>query len=327
MNTTLVFGTGPLGMSVMDELVRQGIPVTLVNRSGRVAESLPPTVRVVAADLTEARQVAALMRDAQTVFVCVNAAYTRWLLDFPPLLAGISGGMANSPAVLVFGDNVYGYGDTNGQPMHEGMPQTAHTRKGKLRADLSEGLVAAHRRGTLRTVIGRGSDFYGPRVNDAFLGKDFFKAVLAGKKALMPGDIHQPHTHTFISDFGRGLVTLSQHPEAWGQLWHIPNAPTVSTADVLLLLETELGHPVRTQRIGRLPITIGSWFSPLMREFLEMLYEFEKPFIINHEKFERAFGNTATPLAEGLRQTLAWYRAAQADPAHSVGHKPAIAAS
>jgi len=29
--------------------------------------------------------------------------------------------------------------------------------------------------------------------------------------------------------------------------------------------------------------------------------------ILDHSKFERAFGNHATPLGEAIQQTLAWY--------------------
>jgi hypothetical protein len=39
-----------------------------------------------------------------------------------------------------------------------------------------------------------------------------------------------------------------------------------------------------------------------------MLYEFEEPFVIDHSKFERAFGEHATPLGEAIGYTVRWYR-------------------
>jgi hypothetical protein len=42
---------------------------------------------------------------------------------------------------------------------------------------------------------------------------------------------------------------------------------------------------------------------------VEMLYEFEEPFVLDTTKFERRFGNIATPLEKALRDTVAWYRA------------------
>ena len=43
-----------------------------------------------------------------------------------------------------------------------------------------------------------------------------------------------------------------------------------------------------------------------------MFYEFEKPFVVDHSKFGRAFGGAATPHRDALQATLAWYRARKA---------------
>ena len=40
-----------------------------------------------------------------------------------------------------------------------------------------------------------------------------------------------------------------------------------------------------------------------------MLYEFEKPFVVESSKFERTFGVQATPIEEAIKVTVAWYRA------------------
>jgi hypothetical protein len=45
-----------------------------------------------------------------------------------------------------------------------------------------------------------------------------------------------------------------------------------------------------------------------MREMIEMLYEFEEPFVVDHSKFEQAFGEQATPLKEAIGETVRWYR-------------------
>ena len=61
--------------------------------------------------------------------------------------------------------------------------------------------------------------------------------------------------------------------------------------------------------MGRLMLALGGLFIPAARESVEMLYEFEKPFVVNSSKFERAFGVVATPIAEAVKATVAWYRA------------------
>jgi nucleoside-diphosphate-sugar epimerase len=39
------------------------------------------------------------------------------------------------------------------------------------------------------------------------------------------------------------------------------------------------------------------------------MYEFEKPLVVDSSKFERAFGVQATPMADAIKATVAWYRA------------------
>ncbi len=48
-----IFGAGQVGMTLMEQLVASDVQVTLVNRRGRVAESLPAGARVVAGDLID----------------------------------------------------------------------------------------------------------------------------------------------------------------------------------------------------------------------------------------------------------------------------------
>ena len=66
--------------------------------------------------------------------------------------------------------------------MTEEMPPAATTRKGRLRARLAETLLAAHRDGRVRAVIGRGSDYYGPGVRQSAAGERLFPAVLSGAR-------------------------------------------------------------------------------------------------------------------------------------------------
>ena len=49
-------------------------------------------------------------------------------------------------------------------------------------------------------------------------------------------------------------------------------------------------------------LRLAGLFSPLVREALEILYQFERPFVMEATKFERAFGRSVTPHAEAVRQ-------------------------
>ena len=217
-------------------------------------------------------------------------------------------GVIPSGAKLVFGDNVYMYGEVEG-PISETLPYAAATRKGRVRATVAEMLLQAHREGKLRTTIGRAADFFGPQVLDSTLGDRVFYPALAGKTASAIGNIDLAHTYTFINDFGKALVILGAHSEALGQTWHVPNAPTISTRQFLNLVFEELNQAPKMSGMGRTMMRIGGLFVPGARETVEMMYEFEKPFVVDSAKFEQAFGLAATPHREAIRQTLEWYRA------------------
>ncbi len=182
----VIFGTGPLGMSVMDALLeRDETNITLVNRSGTLSETLPPNVEIVSGDATDPHQVAAICDAAETAFHCAQPGYSEWPEKFPPMTEGILRGVSETQARLVFGDNLYMYGPVEGL-IHEGLAYRAEGRKGKTRAAMATMLLDAHQAGKIQVAIGRGSDFFGPRVTGSAVGEMVFDAGIARKNREFP---------------------------------------------------------------------------------------------------------------------------------------------
>lgn len=307
-NQQIIFGTGPLGLAVMDELVAKGRAVTLVNRSGRITETLPAGVKLVPGDANDVETVAKICNQAEVVYHCAMPPYTDWPEKFPPLTQGILAGVSRTGARLVYGDNLYMYGPTQGHPIHEGLPYAATGRKGRTRAAMAEQLLKAHRAGRLRVAIGRGSDFYGPRALNSTFGQMFFEATLAGKTANLLGNLDLPHTYTYIKDFARALVTLGEGDEALGQAWHVPNAETLTTRQMIGLVEAELGRTIKVRAAGRLMVSILGLFNPLLAEMKEMMYEWEEPYVVNDRRYRQVFGGETTPHRQAIAETVAWYK-------------------
>ncbi len=184
------------------------------------------------------------------------------------------------------------------------------TRKGKVRAAMSEAALAAHQAGKVQVTMGRGSDFFGPWVLDSGFGDRVFYPALAGKGASFGGKLDLPHTATTIEDFGKALVILGEREEALGRAWHVPNdRPQITQRQFAELVFAETGHPVKASGMGKTMMRIGGLFIPGARETVEMMYEFEKPFVVDSSQFERTFGVKATPIEEAIKATVAWYRA------------------
>src|SRR6185369_15126735 len=217
----VVLGTGAIGRAIAEELLRRGESVRMVNRSGRMDES-PAGVEVVASDLYDPANVREVTRGARVVYQSAQPRYSEWPEKFPSLQKSIIEGLTGSNAKLVIVENLYMYGDQNGKTMTEDMPYDAHTRKGRVRGEISRAALAAHKEGRVRVTTARGGNFFGPWEIDSTMGGRAFYPLLQGKPAQLIGRTDLPHTHTYVKDFGKALVTLGERPEADGQAWHVP---------------------------------------------------------------------------------------------------------
>jgi nucleoside-diphosphate-sugar epimerase len=305
----VVFGTGAIGRAIMQELVRRGESVRMVNRSGRMDE-VPAGVEVKAADLYDQAQVKEVTRGAKVVYQASQPAYHQWTEKFPSLQTSIINGLTGGDAKLVLVENLYMYGAVSGQALAEDLPHNAHTKKGKTRSEMSKAAFEAHRAGKLRITAGRGSDFFGPwGLPTAAMGERTFYPMLHGKAANLVGDVDAPHTHTYIPDFGKALVILGERTEADGQAWHVPNdLPRVTQREMLTMIAEEMGVPPKFSAMGKTMMWIGGLFISEAKEMVEMMYEFEQPFVVDSSRFETTFGMQATPMKEAIKETVAWYK-------------------
>ena len=207
------------------------------------------------------------------------------------------------------------YGRPNGQPLTETRPYAAHTKKGTLRARMARELLAAHQAGNVQVVIGRASDYFGPRGGaQSMLGDRVIPAALAGKTATVLGDPDQPHTYTYLPDIGEGLATLGEHPEAPGEVWHLPNDPhTQTTRQLVEVIYRLAGQPkTKLRSTPALLLRALGVTNPTVRELLELQYEFQEPFIVDSTKIATKLEVHATPLDQALAGTAATYRTSPA---------------
>jgi len=301
----VIFGTGPLGKAVMKALLKRGKSVRMVNRSGQA--DVPEGVEVKAGDANDLAFTRQVTAGAEAVFQCAQPPYNEWVEKFPPFQAAILEGAAASGAKFIAAENLYMYGEVNG-PIHEGLPYAAKTRKGKVRGEMSMALLEAHRSGKVRVAMARGADFYGPGVRESSLGERALGAAVEGGKASLVGALDLPHTYTYIQDFGEVMAVLAEREDALGQAWHVPNPPTLTQRELMKMFFAEIGLPARMSGMGRVMMTIGGLFISGARESVEMMYEFEKPFVVDSSKFIRAFGDISTPHGAAIHATAVWYK-------------------
>jgi nucleoside-diphosphate-sugar epimerase len=264
-------------------------------------------VEAVAADVATEDGARRACAGAQVVYHCAQPAYTRWAAEFPSLTESIATAAGAVGARLVLADNLYAYGPVDG-PMREDTPQQRVGAKGKTRAAMARSLLEAHAAGRVAVAIGRASDYYGPGGRGSTAGATIFVPALKGKKARWLGRLDQPHTLNFLPDVGRGLVTLGERDEALGEVWHLPAAEPLTGQAFLELVFAAAGKPPRIGSVSTPMLCVAGLVSPFVRELVETSYQFQRPFVSDASKFERAFGPFAvTPHPDAVSATVAWF--------------------
>ena len=304
----IIFGSGAIGRATAEESLKDGKKVLIVNRSGKMDE-MPAGVELVAANLYDPASVRKVAEGAAVAYQCAQPEYNEWQEKFPPLQQAIIEGLTGSGTKLVLVENLYMYGETGGKPMTESTAHNARTRKGQVRSAMSKAAFTAHEAGKLRVTSARGSDFFGPWGTDSAIGNRLFAPLIDGKKAQATGKLNIPHSITYVRDFGRALVVLGESDAADGKAWHVPNdQPRITQEEFIKIIAEEARVEPKMSGMSKFMMWMGGFFIPAAKETVEMMYEFEQPFIVDSSAFEETFGMQATPLREAIRETVAWYR-------------------
>lgn len=275
----LVVGAGPAGSAVALRLAEADQRVRLVTRSGSGPQH--PSIERVALDATDRAALASTADGAAVVYNCANPGpYPTWERAWPPLAAAILHAAEASGAVLVTMSNLYGYGPVDG-PMTRDLPLRPSDHKGALRARMWADALTAHEEGRVRATEARASDYLGPTapVSSSILAM-YANATLAGKPASVYSDPDQPHSWTAVEDIAATLVALGADERAWGSPWLVPSSP---------------------------PTTVRE----LLRELNGVLYQFDRPFLVDAAETTTTFGIQASLWPELLEKTgLAWHERA-----------------
>jgi nucleoside-diphosphate-sugar epimerase len=306
MTLHVIVGAGPIGSSTALLLAARGERVRVLTRSGQgpSAENIENT----AVDALDTERLTRLAEGAAVLYNCANPPYHRWPEQWPPLAESLLTAAERTGAGLVTMSNLYGHGPTD-HPMTEHDPLGATGAKGRVRAQMWERALAAHRDGGVRATEARASDYFGPGARaQSHIGERSIPRLLAGKPISVFGDPDTPHSWTYIADIAATLATLGSDARAWGQAWNVPTNPPMSQREIYAALARAAQAP--TPRLRRVPTAVlraGGLFVPFLREFPEIAYQFTRPFVVDSTAAQTTFGITPTPMDQALTATSAWW--------------------
>lgn len=298
----LIVGAGPIGTHVAALLAERGSRVAVASRSGRSTGI--DGVEHLALDASDADALSRAADGTDYLYNCANPAdYTQWERVWPPLAASLLSAAERSGAVYAITGTLYPYGPVD-VPLSEDLPDAATDHKGRLRARMWADAKAAHEAGRLRAVEIRGSDYMGRGVGGNGHISRLVPAALQGKRAMMMGRTDLPHTFTDVADAARTLVAAAADPGAHGRVWHVPSNPPVTQAQALTDVLASAGKPaVKISSLRGAALGATALVSPFMREMREIIYQWERPYVLDDSAARARFGITPTPWEEVCRRT------------------------
>ncbi|GAB4589545.1 NAD-dependent epimerase/dehydratase family protein [Nocardia sp. IFM 10818] len=308
MSLHIVIGAGPVGTAAARLLADRGERVRLLTRRGAGPEH--PAIELIAADATDAPTLIGHADGATALYQCAGMPYKNWATDFPPLAAACVTAAEKTGAVLATVGNLYGYGEFDG-PVDESHPLRPNSVKGRVRAEMWNSALAAHRAGRIRTVEVRGSDYLGAGANSTFTAMAL-PALLAGKTAMVPADPDAAHSWTAIDDVARTLVAAAADDTAWGRPWHVPTPPPMSMRALAELVASVAGAP--PARVSRMPyalLWVAGLFNADAKEIRELRYQFDRPFVLDSTAATAHFGIEPTPTEQAVLAMVQDRRAGQ----------------
>jgi nucleoside-diphosphate-sugar epimerase len=300
---TILGANGVIGRELSRHLPAYTDRIRQVSRSPRPEH---PTDEIVRADLLDAAATAGAVAGSSVTYLVAGLKYDYkvWREQWPLVMRHAIDACKRHGSALVFFDNVYAYGRVDGA-MTEDTPYNPSSRKGEVRARIATTFMDEVKRGELKGLIVRAADFYGPGAELSVTHATVTTRLAGGKTPQWVGNPRAVHTFTYTPDAGRTVALLGNTAAAYGQVWHALTSREPITGEQYVRLACELaGRPYRLQAAPRWMLSMLALFSPLLRENMEMLYQFEHDYRFDSSKIERAFALTATPYREGIAATL-----------------------
>lgn len=284
----------------------RGKRVRIVKRS---SSGVPDGVELLQGDAKDQKFCVEAARGAFTVYHVMNPPYYAriWAELLPGYTENLIAAAGRNGARLVVLDNVYALGRPQGRPLDEDTLPNPCSRKGEVRARVSERMWEAHRRGDVRVTIARGSDFYGPGGERSHLGDQFWRRVIAGKRGPVLVNPDAIHTYHYIPDVAAGLVTLGlADDDAYGRPWMLPCAPAEPMRALVARFSRALGREIRLMAIPPIALKTLALVVPFLRELDEILYQWKEPFVIDDRRFRERFGQLPEDVERAAMETVEW---------------------
>jgi nucleoside-diphosphate-sugar epimerase len=300
---TILGANGTIAQELSKNLPRYTGSIRQVSRNPK---KINPSDELIVADLLNFEQTDKAVAGSEIVYLLAGLKYDLkvWKTQWPGLMKNVIDACKKHNSKLVFFDNVYAYGHVTG-PMTEQTPFNPSSRKGEVRATIATMLLDEVKAGNLNAMIIRGADFYGPGAMLSLPYNMVSEKLKAGKSSQWLGDPKKIHTFTYTPDAGKSVAILGNTPSAFNQTWHALSSQEKITGEQFVRIACEImNRPYKLQTLPKIAVRALGLFVPVLREFVEMMYQYENDYVFDSSKFEKAFDIQATPYRTGIEMIM-----------------------
>ncbi len=301
---TILGSGGGIGTPLARELKKYTDRIRLVSRNPKKVNE---TDELFPADFNDFSQIDKAIEGSDVVYVTVGFEYklSVWQKTWPAFMQAVIAACKKHKAKLVFFDNVYMYAASAIPHMTETSPVDPPSKKGIVRKQLQDMIMQETGKDGFHALIARAADFYGPENKNSGLGIMVVDNLKKGKKAQAFGNIDKIHTYTYTPDAAKATAQLGNAPDAYDQVWHVPTMhEKLTNRQWAELIAKEMKAELKFQMVPVWMMKLLGLFIPVMREFPEMVYQYETDYVFDSSKFEKRFGWGATKPEEGIKQML-----------------------
>jgi nucleoside-diphosphate-sugar epimerase len=257
-------------------------------------------------DLTIANNVDEAVKGCKVAYLTVGLPYKikTWQNQWPVIMKNTIAACKKHRTKLVFFDNIYMYHPDKLNPMTEETEILPISKKGKVRAEIANLVLQEIKTGKLEALVARAADFYGPGIANSVFNEVVFKNLKNGKKANWFCSLNHLHNFTFTPDAAKATALLGNTENAYSQVWHLPTATPIKGKEWIEKVACELGVEPKTQVASKSIVQFMGIFNNIMREFVEMLYQWDRDYNFDSSKFETVFKIKPTPVNEAIKQII-----------------------
>ena len=302
---TILGSGGSIGVELAKVLNSYSDKIRLVSRN---PQKVNDNDELFSADLMKQDEVMKAVKDSKIVYLMVGLPYSAkvWKATWPQVMKNVINACKEHKAKLVFFDNIYMYDPNYLNAMDEKTPVNPSSKKGKVRAKLVEMIMDEVKKGNLKALIARSADFYGPGIKkNGMIREMVFNKLNTGQKANWLCSDKYIHSVTYTPDAAQATALLGNTNDAYNQVWHLPTASNPLTGKQWVeAIANELDVKPRLQIAPKILVRIMSLFVPVMKELIEMLYQYDRDYVFDSQKFENRFNFKPTPYLEGIKKIV-----------------------